>query len=50
MDMEKPQLQFEVVPTNNEVGPFVPLLHTKPHALRPLQTEPVQEREEALPQ
>ena len=40
MDMEKPQLQFEHVPTNNETGPFKPLLTTKPHAVVPLATEP----------
>ena len=40
-DMEKPQLQFEHVPTNMETGPFRPLLISKPHALVPLEIEPV---------
>ncbi|EMD00152.1 hypothetical protein BAUCODRAFT_366269 [Baudoinia panamericana UAMH 10762] len=34
-DIEKPQLLFENVPTNNETGPFLPLLQSKPHAMRP---------------
>ena len=50
IDMEKPQLQFEHVPTNNELGPFVPLLRTKPHALRPVEIEPAQQSAEALSQ
>ena len=37
MDMEKPQLLFEDVPTNHEVGPFKPLLTSKPHAIVPLE-------------
>ena len=40
-DMEKPQLLFEHPPTNRELGPFKPLLQTKPHAAIPLETEPV---------
>ncbi|WPH04268.1 Hypothetical protein R9X50_00715700 [Acrodontium crateriforme] len=36
--IEKPQLQFEHVPTNNETIPFKPLLITKPHAVVPLET------------
>ncbi|KAF2769120.1 hypothetical protein EJ03DRAFT_312885 [Teratosphaeria nubilosa] len=39
-EIEKPQLQFEYVPKNDEAGPFRPLLQTKPHALEPLKTEP----------
>lgn len=34
--MPKPQLTFENVPTNDETGPFRPLLVTKPHAKIPL--------------
>lgn len=36
-DIEKPQLQFEHVPTNDETDPFKPLLLSKPHALQPLE-------------
>jgi exosome complex exonuclease RRP6 len=50
MDMEKPQLQFEHVPTNKESWPFKPLLTMKPHALAPLETEPVAIGEQPLPQ
>lgn len=35
-ELEKPQLRFEHVPTNDETGRFVPLLQSKPHALLPL--------------
>lgn len=35
--LPKPQLSFENVPTNDETGPFRPLLVTKPHAKVPLQ-------------
>ncbi|KAF2207222.1 hypothetical protein CERZMDRAFT_51771 [Cercospora zeae-maydis SCOH1-5] len=38
--LEKPQLQFEHVPTNNDVAPFKPLLESKPHAKVPLEKEP----------
>ena len=40
-DIEKPQLLFETVPTNRESDPFKPLLLTKPHAVVPLETEPI---------
>ncbi len=40
-DMDKPQLMFENVPTNQEQPPFKPLLLTKPHASAPLVTAPV---------
>lgn len=40
-DMDKPQLLFENVPTNQEQRPFKPLLLSKPHALVALVTEPV---------
>ncbi|KAH9826372.1 HRDC domain [Teratosphaeria destructans] len=39
-EIAKPQLQFEYVPRNDEAGPFIPLLQTKPHALEPLKTKP----------
>ena len=39
--MQKPQLQFEHLPTNMESGPFKPLLLSKPHALVPLETQAV---------
>ncbi|KAF3004765.1 exosome nuclease subunit [Curvularia kusanoi] len=35
--LPKPQLAFEHVPTNDETGPFRPLLVTKPHAKIPLE-------------
>ncbi|TKA22373.1 hypothetical protein B0A50_08255 [Salinomyces thailandicus] len=35
-EIEKPQLQFEHVPTNDEAKAFVPLLENKPHAAVPL--------------
>ncbi|KAK4553491.1 exosome nuclease subunit [Recurvomyces mirabilis] len=35
-EIEKPQLKFEHVPRNDEVGIFVPLLEGKPHAKRSL--------------
>ena len=43
-DMEKPQLNFEHVPTNreHESGPFRPLLQSKPHAVVPLKTQPIE--------
>ncbi|KAK4540891.1 hypothetical protein LTR36_008833 [Oleoguttula mirabilis] len=34
-DIEKPQLSFKHVPTNDEGGEFVPLLQSRPHALVP---------------
>ncbi|KAF3053470.1 exosome nuclease subunit [Didymella keratinophila] len=34
--LPKPQLTFDNVPTNDETGPFRPLLVTKPHAKIPL--------------
>lgn len=34
-DIEKPQLLFDHVPTNDESGEFVPLLQSRPHALVP---------------
>ncbi|USW59105.1 Putative HRDC domain, 3'-5' exonuclease domain, HRDC-like superfamily, ribonuclease H superfamily [Septoria linicola] len=37
--IEKPQLLFQHVPTNNDVAPFKPLLESKPHAAVPLETE-----------
>ena len=40
-DMAKPQLQFEHMPTNAETGPFKPLLLSKPHAIVPLEPQPV---------
>ena len=40
-DMEKPQLQFQHVPTNRESSPFKPLLQSKPHGIVPLETEPI---------
>jgi hypothetical protein len=40
-DMEKPQLQFEHVPTNQEQRPFKPLLTAKPHASVPLDAQPL---------
>lgn len=49
MDMEKPQLKFDHLPTNRETGPFEPLLNTKPHALAPLGTKPVHVDGELLP-
>ena len=33
----KPQLLFADVPTNDEATPFKPLLHSKPHAITPLE-------------
>ena len=39
--MDKPQLLFELKPTNRETGPFKPLLQSKPHASVPLETKPV---------
>jgi exosome complex exonuclease RRP6 len=33
LDILKPQLEFEHVPTNDESGPFKPLLRSKPHAI-----------------
>lgn len=33
-DIAKPQLLFKKVPTNYELTPFKPLLHSKPHAIR----------------
>ncbi|GIZ48062.1 hypothetical protein CKM354_001113700 [Cercospora kikuchii] len=38
--IEKPQLLFEHVPTNDDEAPFKPLLETKPHAKVPLEKEP----------
>lgn len=35
--LPKPQLTFDNVPTNDETGPFRPLLVTKPHARIPLE-------------
>ncbi|KAH6637740.1 exosome complex exonuclease-like protein Rrp6 [Boeremia exigua] len=35
--LSKPQLTFDHVPTNDETGPFRPLLVTKPHAKIPLE-------------
>jgi exosome complex exonuclease RRP6 len=35
--LPKPQLTFDNVPTNDETGPFRPLLVTKPHAKIPLE-------------
>jgi len=32
-DIEKPQLQFDDVPTNDSTGAFVPLLKSRPHAI-----------------
>ena len=40
-EIQKPQLSFDNVPTNRESGPFKPLLLSKPHAIVPLETEPV---------
>ncbi|EME78040.1 uncharacterized protein MYCFIDRAFT_107101 [Pseudocercospora fijiensis CIRAD86] len=39
--LEKPQLQFQHVPKNDETPPFKPLLLSKPHAVVPLETEPI---------
>lgn len=50
MDMEKPQLRFEHVPTNDETGPFKPLLMSKPHAQVALGSEPIRTDDQALPQ
>lgn len=36
-EVAKPQLQFDHVPTNNEVGGFRPLVTAKPHAKVPLE-------------
>ncbi|PPJ60821.1 hypothetical protein CBER1_10810 [Cercospora berteroae] len=38
--IDKPQLLFEHVPTNDDEAPFKPLLETKPHAKVPLEKEP----------
>ncbi|KAK5699980.1 exosome nuclease subunit [Elasticomyces elasticus] len=35
-EIEKPQLRFEHVPSNDETGIFQPLLESKPHATQPL--------------
>ncbi|KAF1808356.1 hypothetical protein P152DRAFT_462632 [Eremomyces bilateralis CBS 781.70] len=35
-DITKPQELFEAAPTNDETAPWKPLLHTKPHAVVPL--------------
>ena len=37
LDIEKPQKFFDNVPANNESGPFMPLLTSKPHATVPLE-------------
>jgi exosome complex exonuclease RRP6 len=39
--IEKPQLKFDHVPTNDGKAIFKPLLQSKPHAIVPLATEPV---------
>jgi exosome complex exonuclease RRP6 len=39
--IEKPQLLFDHPPTNDERGPFKPLLESKPHASVSLGTEPI---------
>ena len=36
-DIPKPQLQFAIVPSNDETTPFRPLLRSKPHAIVPLE-------------
>ncbi|PSK38486.1 hypothetical protein B9Z65_6039 [Elsinoe australis] len=36
-DITKPQLSFSVLPTNDDVAPFKPLLQSKPHATVPLE-------------
>ena len=33
----KPQLLFEHVPSNDNITPFKPFLHMKPHAIKPLE-------------
>ena len=50
MDMEKPQLRFEIVPTNKETEPFRPLLTTRPHGLAPLEPQPIAVNEQSSPQ
>ncbi|KAF2150865.1 exosome complex exonuclease-like protein Rrp6 [Myriangium duriaei CBS 260.36] len=35
-EITKPQLSFDVIPTNTEIAPFYPLLPSKPHASVPL--------------
>lgn len=48
--MEKPQLRFDYVPTNREARPFKPLLQSKPHAVVPLETEPIATDEDSQSQ
>ena len=42
----KPQLLFSKVPNNDESRPFKPLLHSKPHAITPLEESLVLEETE----
>lgn len=49
-DIEKPQLHFDNVPTNRETVPFKPLLLSKPHAVVPLETEPIATDKDSLSQ
>ena len=48
-DLEKPQLSFENVPTNRETGPFKPLLQSKPHAITPLEHQPMAVNTDEMP-
>ncbi|QDS71246.1 hypothetical protein FKW77_000195 [Venturia effusa] len=45
MNLLKPQKNFHVVPTNDEAGPFKPLLTSKPHAMVPLSKSLVLEKD-----
>lgn len=45
MNLLKPQRTFDVVPTNDDVGPFKPLLTSKPHAQVPLYESLVLEKD-----
>lgn len=49
VEIKKPQLQFDHVPTNSETGPFKPLLESKPHARTPLSTTLVASGEDSNP-
>ncbi|KAE9984838.1 hypothetical protein EG328_008240 [Venturia inaequalis] len=45
MNLLKPQRNFHVVPTNDDTGPFKPLLTSKPHAKLPLSESLVLEQD-----
>lgn len=47
LDLPKPQLQFVNKPNNEDTTPFRPLLKSKPHAIKPLDSSLVTFRTES---